>query len=314
QQPGLSEHEKAQISAEIGDYGGYLAEVRRLAQDSSISDLSVIKQPSSGSEMAKTDGPGGGLNGSSQEAFETYCRDNGLSANDYVWYRLPGRNGQPDRPALRRVDASKDMPELEVVQNPGGASTVRPKPTIKPQTQAIGDAAESHAITEFKNKGYTTILTAKNPSGHGVDVFMYNPETRHYIVAEIKANTAKLSADQRLGPTYALDRMRRAADGEGSWASASQADRDRAEIALEGLTSGAPDLNTRYLVIRYDVDPSTLAVSNPQHTDWASPDTPAKDPGTDEFPSEDTYGQLLDMEGPPEFPETPVWQTGDGVP
>ncbi|EJM99255.1 DUF4781 domain-containing protein [Phyllobacterium sp. YR531] len=308
QKPGLSDHDKAQISAEIGDHGSYLAKLQRAADDPNLTDLSTVKQASTGKAMANTDGPDGGLKGSSQEAFDNYCKTNGINAAEYVWYRQPGANGAPDKVALRRVDASKNMPELEVVA--GRPPVVRPKPTIKPQTQAIGDAAEEHAVNEFKARGYTTILTAKNPSGHGVDIFMYNPTTRQYVVAEIKANTAQLSADQRLGPTYALDRMRRAADGEGSWASASQADKERASIALEKLTSGEPVGDTRYLVIRYDVDPATLAVSNPRHADWASPDGSGAPGGT----ADDTYGHLLELEGPPEFAETPVWQTGDGVP
>lgn len=310
QKPGLSDYEKAQISTEIGDYGGYLSGLRRLATDPNASDPSVIKQPSTGRDMALTDGPNGGRKGSSQEAFEDYCKTNNVNPQEYVWYRRPGANGQPDTVALRRVDASKNLPELEVANTPGQRPVVRPKPTVKPQAQKIGDAAETHAINEFKARGYTTILTAKNPSGHGVDVFMYNPKTGKYIVGEIKANSAQLSADQRLGPTYALDRMRRAADGEGSWASASKSDKERARIALEKLTSGEPVGDTRYLVIRYDVDPASLAVSNPRHTDWASPDGTTTQAGA----NEDTYGHLLELEGPPEFPEIPVWKNGDGVP
>lgn len=307
-EPGLTDHDKAQISAELGDHGSYLARLQRAADDPDATDLSIIKQSSTGKAMANTDGPNGGLKGSSQEAFDNYCAINGVNPAEYVWYRQPGANGALDKVALRRVDASKDMPELEVVA--GQPPVVRPKPTVKPPTEAIGDAAEAHAVDQFKARGYTTILTAKNPSGHGVDVFMYNPTTRQYIVAEIKANTSKLSPDQRLGPTYALDRMRRAADGEGSWASASPTDKERASIALGKLTSGEPVGDTRYLVIRYDVDPATLAVSNPRHADWASPDGS----GTPTDRANDTYGHLLELEGPPEFAETPVWQTGDGVP
>lgn len=311
QKPGLSDYEKAQISAEIGDYTGYLSGLQRIATDPKITDPSVIKQPSTGREIARTDGPDGGLKGSSQEAYDDYIAANNLNPSDYVWYRQPGVNGKPDRLALRRTNASRHLPELEVVTEPGKPPVVQPKPTIKPQNQKIGDAAEDFAIKDFKKRGYTTILTAKNPSGHGVDIFMYNPKTRQYIVAEIKANSSKLSADQRLGPTYALDRMLDAAEGNGSWAAASPADRFRAEEALQTLTSGEPMDNVRYLVIRYDVDQTTFAVSNPRHADWASPDgSGAPDDGL----AGDTYGYLLTQGGPPEFAETPAWQMGDGVP
>ncbi|TWG94948.1 LysM domain-containing protein [Mesorhizobium sp. J18] len=303
QNPNLTEAQRAQIQAEIDDYGYFLAGLQRAATDPNV-DANAIRQPATGKEIASTDGPSGTGQGSSQEALESYCRANGLNPQDYVWYRRPGANGQPDTAALRRASGSTTAPELEVRVGPNGHRTIVPKPpTTTPSSNGrIGDAAENHAIETFKQRGYTTILTVKNPSGHGVDLFMYNPTTKQYVVAEIKANSSQLSPDQRLGPTYALDRMTRAAEGQGSWSSASPADKLRAEVALREMLPGEARPDIHYLVIRYDVDPGTLEVSNPRHVSW----------GAQEGIS--TGGDLFSLDGPPEFPVNPDWLSGDGVP
>lgn len=254
-----------------------------------------------GSEIAATDGPNGTRQGSSQEAFEAYSRENGLNQHDYEWYRVNGENGEPDTAALRRARGST-APELEIRVGPDGERTIVPKAAGTPASNTrIGDAAEDYAIASFKARGYTTIFTVKNPSGHGVDVFMYNPTTKRYVVAEIKANSSQLSPDQTLGPTYVLSRMIRAAEGEGSWSSASPADKVKAEAALREIMSGEARPDIRYLVIRYDVDQDTLAVSNPRHVDWGEQEGVVVD--------ENGYG-----DGPPEFPTNPEWLPGDGVP
>jgi hypothetical protein len=185
---------------------------------------------------------------------------------------------------------------------------VQPKTRTNPLNRRVGDAAEEHAIAEAKNKGYTTILTVKNRSGHGVDLVMYNPVTRQYIVAEIKANSSTPSPDQRLGATFAIDRLRRAADGEGSWAPTPGIDRQTAEKTLQELLANEPREDIHFLVIRYDVDHSTLAVSNPGHAMW----TRADPEHTDAAPG-DTYDHLLRLDGPPEF-ELGPWEPGDGIP
>lgn len=300
QNPNLSEAEKAQIRAEIDDYSYYLSGLQRAVADPGV-DITTIRQPATGKEIAITDGPSGTRQGSSQEAFEAYCKAEDVNPTDYVWYRREGKNGQPDMAALRRANGNTNAPELEIRVEQNGERTVAPKPITPPPNKEVGDAAENHAIQTLKARGYTTNLAVQNPSGHGVDLFMYNPTTRQYVVAEIKANSSKLSPDQRLGPTYALDRMTRAAEGQGSWSSASPADRERAEIALRDLLPGEARPDIHYLVIRYDVkpgiDPGTYDVSNPRHVSWG-----------------EQMGMSTDGGGPPLFPENPNWLPGDGVP
>jgi hypothetical protein len=166
----------------------------------------------------------------------------------------------------------------------------------------IGDAAEDHFTSEAKKKGYLTVLTAKNPSGHGVDAFMYDPKFRRYIVAEIKANSSRLSKNQRLGPIYALERLLEAAEGGRWWRNVSPKDRNRAEEALRQLLSGESRPDILFLVVRYDVNPNTREVSNPRHTSWGRLD------GI--YSGED----LGNAGGPTLFPINPRWQPGDGIP
>lgn len=177
--------------------------------------------------------------------------------------------------------------------------------------RVIGSAAEQHAISEFQQRCYPTVLTARNPSGHGVDLFLYNPTTRRYVVAEMKANSSTLSNDQRLGPTYVLDRMLQAADGEGAWAAASPHDRHRAEQALSQITPSEARPDIDYLVIRDDVDPTNLDVTNPQHVRWGNLEGISQ---TDDVHDGTPPADLWQLDGPPLMPERPQWQPGDGVP
>jgi Holliday junction resolvase-like predicted endonuclease len=154
--------------------------------------------------------------------------------------------------------------------------------------ERVGDLGEQAVVDRLIAEGYTEVLQIQNNSGHGVDIIARNPLTGDVKAIEVKANSSRLSEDQRQGGEwYVEDRLRRAANGERGY----------------GVPPNPPDLpvNARraqqwlrdaprveYEVHRVPVDRTTGEVGEPEISPW--------DP-------EETTGEVGEPETGPRDPE-----------
>lgn len=123
----------------------------------------------------------------------------------------------------------------------------------------------------MRGEGYTDVVQVQNNSGHGVDVIARNPTTGEVKCIEVKANSSKLSADQKLGgENYVNDRLNRAIEGNGHYKippNSPQMKTD-AEMARDWIDE-APRVD--YEVHRVQVDRTTGQVNGTTVTPWDPP-------------------------------------------
>jgi len=129
----------------------------------------------------------------------------------------------------------------------------------------VGDLAEDQARRDLAQKGYTDQRVIQNPQGNGVDIIARNPETGEVMFAEVKANGATMSGDQRDlgGPTYVRDRLQRVIAGDKEWSGATPQQVRDAKEAIKWLNA-----NPAFKEIRYDVDRVTGAATNYRERSW----------------------------------------------
>lgn len=131
---------------------------------------------------------------------------------------------------------------------------------------AIGDAAEAAAAEHLKAQGYDVLGSMQNKSGHGVDLVAISPKGE-LVAVEVKANTARMSKDQKEGGTsFAPDRADKAIKAKGAWAHQKDAANARAMAELIKAENTAGRLKA--LAIRVKVDPLTMKAKVIDQKPW----------------------------------------------
>jgi hypothetical protein len=156
---------------------------------------------------------------------------------------------QAGLPPVPGIGHNRPPPD-QVITVPGAPPPPAPAPPVigpggiidRPASPAeISLMGELFAYRHLRARRYTDIVVIRNNSGHGVDIFAVSPSGQR-VAFEVKSTTGDrvppLSRDQQRPEVFVRDRLGRAANEDGAWASAPSGTAERARDLLRSLEAG----------------------------------------------------------------------------